>query len=227
VPVNNPVFQRYLNTQHTESDEEKRRRIQRLYEGKTQVGCHRELTDNERKLLQKLFKGRLNCEGIKIYHGYFWDATLFRDPAAFYNWAYGIETRAMVPFGTVCFPQHQWHEDYVGTDDESRFVHEMTHVLQGQQGLFMPWRKLTASIGVGFGFWGNSYLVDPDDIGRYRLRDFNIEQQAVIMQQYHLGTYNPFLDRAEFTIGNLETCRSWEQIIKDCELRTPYPLIHP
>ena len=90
--------------------------------------------------------------------------------------------RPFVPSGRLVV----WPADSAMTDFadaplwlRSVFVHELTHVWQAQNGVFLPFAKLKAGDGRG------AYAYDLDD-GR-GFSELNIEQQAMIVQHAYMA----------------------------------------
>jgi RHS repeat-associated protein len=154
----------------------------------------RPLTPGEIALLQDVFQGHLNTDGLYIIIGSF--------PLSGRN--------TVVPRYTPWFPPENYSSDF--SQETGRlyrhFIHEMTHVLQSQQGNY---NYVDATILKFYYFlsYENAYPFDLESLGR-PLYTFNLEQQAEIISMYF--TDNPYLRiprdyrcAAWVTIGDYQT----------------------
>ena len=91
----------------------------------------------------------------------------------------------MAPDGHI-YMHGCYHDDYAAQDAliRSHFIHEMAHVWQFQQGIFKPVAEaIRLSLQNGFNYnAAYAYRLD----GKKDLLDFNMEQQACIIQHYFL-----------------------------------------
>lgn len=100
---------------------------------------------------------------------------------------FGTFSRAFVPGRVlgrdwIIWPARHWREDLSQGDlhDRATLVHELVHVWQAQQGVFLPWAKLKAGDGP------TAYAYDCDD--HIQWDALNIEQQArVVEHRYRLS----------------------------------------
>jgi len=102
----------------------------------------------------------------------------------------GGTVNTMVPRYTPWFPPSNYLEDFSLGEPRSRrhFIHEMTHVLQSQNGnvnwIDGPFYALKGQYGDR-----SVYQYDRDRLGQ-PLWTFNFEQQAEIAAQYYIGDFN-------------------------------------
>ncbi|WP_146391966.1 RHS repeat-associated core domain-containing protein [Allorhodopirellula solitaria] len=148
----------------------------------------RSLTPGEVAMLNKFFEGHLNTDGLCVGIGKL-------HPFAGRN--------SITPRYTPWFPMSNYAEDFskADIDLQGHFIHEMTHVLQSQNGNFnvadffyhLAKNKLQ---------YGLTYYYDQDDLGQ-PLYMFNFEQQAKITEHYYEGA--GFHGR--FDEATMERCR--------------------
>jgi hypothetical protein len=123
----------------------------------------RRLTPGERELCAEVFGTGLDPFRVRLFSLPVW-------------------RRPFVPSGRlVVWPADSALGDFVTAPLwlQSVFVHEMTHVWQAQNGVFLPFAKLRAGDGRA------AYAYDLED-GR-GFSELNIEQQAMIVQHAYLA----------------------------------------
>jgi hypothetical protein len=86
----------------------------------------------------------------------------------------------------LSFPALNYSDDFSLEKDprkQSVFIHEMVHVWQHQNGLFLAWLAIKENLRCAFNYQSTyRYNLDPDKpLGKY-----NFEQQAAIVQDYFL-----------------------------------------
>ena len=124
----------------------------------------RALTPGERSLARSVFGEAIDYDRVRIANS---------------KWAF-FQPRhvAMAPLGNIHFhPRGNLYcEDFGCThaDEQGLFIHEMTHVWQYQQGLFLPLRRHP--------FCRYSYTLKPG----WPLKRYGIEQQAEIVRHAFL-----------------------------------------
>lgn len=140
----------------------------------------RSLTEGERALARTVFGAALELSTVRIV-------------------AAGRPfTRAFVPgraFGRcwIVWPAARLPDDLAGAPlgPRATFVHELVHVWQAQQGMWLPWAKLRAGDGPA------AYRYATDDGCRWSR--LNIEQQAMVVEHaYRLAQGAPAPAAAAF-----------------------------
>lgn len=109
----------------------------------------------------------------------------------------------MTPRFTPWFPPANYQDDF-SKAGRYHFIHEMTHVLQSQQG---NWNFIDApGLLVGNMFnYDNAYPYNFADLGK-PLHEFNMEQQANIVADYATGRFSgETLDRCKQTLQGFQT----------------------
>jgi RHS repeat-associated protein len=157
----------------------------------------RPLTPGEKDLLEVALAGHLDTEGLVVGIG-----GLFTQ---------NYEENAKTPYLTPWFPLHSYYDDFslAPLHAQGDFVHEMTHVLQTQQGNdnVEDWKWLVIFYA---GEYDASYKIDPDRYGE-PLWTFNMEQQAHIIENNHKGVYGKYAkelqEKVKQTIGDFQTQR--------------------
>lgn len=92
--------------------------------------------------------------------------------------------RAFVPGGALMvWPRAGWRDDFAAADTpldvQAVFVHELTHVWQAQNGVFLPLAKIKAGDGPG------AYAYDLGSETGFGA--MNIEQQAMVVEHAFLA----------------------------------------
>ncbi len=152
----------------------------------------RELTPGEIGMVLDVFQGHLDPDNVLIYNGR-------HNPFAGDN--------TLTPGTTIHFPPVSYRPDFFESDLEAHFVHELTHVLQTQQG---GTNVLTAG-----GLWvrnffnyRTSYKYNRSDLGR-PLWTFTMEQQAEIIAHHYILNRDfpshPLIPKYVETIGGFQT----------------------
>ncbi len=131
---------------------------------------HRGLTDGEKAMLRPIFRDGIDYDAVQIIHA----AHPFQPSDAY-----------MAPRGHIYAPGHLFREDWSAADvnavARAELVHEMTHVWQfanGEDVLVEGVENLIASRGN----YERVYRYTLD--ARRDLTDYNIEQQAAILEDY-------------------------------------------
>ena len=136
---------------------------------------HRGLTDGEKSMLWPIFRDGIDYDAVQIIHA----AHPFQPSDAY-----------MAPRGHIYAPGHLFKEDWAGPDvsavSRAELVHEMTHVWQFANGVDILVEGVEQLIA-NRGSYAKAY--------RYELRpnkdlvDYNIEQQAAILEDYYRIRY--------------------------------------
>lgn len=134
-------------------------------------GAHpsgRPLTDKERVLVRYVFRDAINLDIVRIHNRKWW-------------W-FQPRKITMAPDGHLWFhPSNElFCDDFCDQNLalQGLFIHEMTHVWQYQQGIFLPLKRHP--------FCRYDYSLKPGwSLGRY-----GIEQQAEIIRHYFLLKHN-------------------------------------
>jgi len=136
---------------------------------------HRGLTDGEKSMLWPIFREGIDYDAVQIIHA----AHPFQPSDAY-----------MAPRGHIYAPGHLFKEDWAGPDvsavSRAELVHEMTHVWQfanGDEVLVEGVEQLIATRGDYDKAY--RYMLDPFN----DLMDYNIEQQAAILEDYYRIRY--------------------------------------
>jgi len=160
----------------------------------------RHLTPGEIELLQCVFQGHLNTDGLVVIEGKF-------------PFSQGGNT--VTPRYTPWFLPQNYSDDFSqlpGSDWRyGHFIHEMTHVLQSQQGNWNQIDFLYHYFGNSFDY-GATYGFDFEQLGQ-PLYTFNFEQQAQIIQWY-MTDPNRIPD---------DYRRAWEQTLQGFQTQPPGP----
>jgi hypothetical protein len=124
----------------------------------------RPLTVRERALAESVFGGALDYHIIRIHNRRWW---WFQPPSV-----------TMAPDGHLWFhPQSKlFCDDFCdsGLEQQGLFIHELVHVWQHQQGIFLPLRRHL--------FSRYDYSLKPG----WKLHQYGIEQQAEIVKHIFL-----------------------------------------
>jgi len=119
-----------------------------------------------------------------------------------------VTDNTMTPRYTPWFPAANYSNDFSGNVSNQlhhHFIHEMSHVLQSQNGNYNwldgPYFAIRYASQ-----YGNTYPYDNNDLGR-PLSDFNFEQQADIIADYFTGNIIPqqYQNAAWQTIEGFDT----------------------
>jgi hypothetical protein len=136
---------------------------------------HRGLTDGEKRMLYPIFRDGIDYDAIQIIHA----AHPFQPSDSY-----------MAPRGHIYAPGHLFREDWAGPDvsavSRAELVHEVTHIWQFANGvdiLVEGVEQLLATRGDYDSAY--RYFLTPDR----DLMDFNIEQQASILEDYYRIRY--------------------------------------
>jgi RHS repeat-associated protein len=155
----------------------------------------RPLTPGEVDLLQCIFQGHLNTDGLVVIEGTF-------------PFSQGGNT--VTPRYTAWFPPANYAGDFSQVSDwrYGHFIHEMTHVLQSQQGNWNQTDFLYLFLANGFTY-ESTYIFDFERLGQ-PLHTFSFEQQADIIKMYFtnapaLATPIDYRERAWLTIQGFQT----------------------
>jgi nucleotide-binding universal stress UspA family protein len=147
-------------------------------------GDSRPLTPGEIALAKRIFGDSLNYDDVRIQNGKdspLWKASAYLGEKC---GAQNICCRAQTFGSTIFMPQDQYHDDYSRGDDSDRslFVHEITHAWQFQNMQVVAGvRTVVDAVNLGSYDAVYGYKLDPKkDLG-----DYNVEQQACIMEAYH------------------------------------------
>jgi len=148
----------------------------------TVKGNARELTPGEIKMCGPIFKNSIFYSNVRIHKGEWLPFDMQPDDTA------------MSPNGEIYFPTGKFQEDFsqaLDIKDKGWFVHEMTHVWQWNRGY-------RGRIVVKGGLYGLAALVfgqkriygyDAKTDKNKKFSDFNMEQQADIIEHYFRAKY--------------------------------------
>jgi hypothetical protein len=136
---------------------------------------HRGLTDGEKLLLWPIFRDGIDYDAIQIIHA----AHPFQPSDAY-----------MAPRGHIYAPGHLFREDWAAPDvsavARAELVHEITHVWQFANGMDILVEGVEQLIGARGNYDKTyRYILRPD----LDLTDYNIEQQASIVEDYYRIRY--------------------------------------
>lgn len=164
---------------------------------------HRGLTAGEKALLQPLFRDGINYDAVQIIHA----AHPFQPSDAY-----------MAPRGHIYAPGHLFKEDWSSPDvsavARAELVHEMTHVWQFANGVDVFVEGVEQLIATR-GSYDRAYRYELD---MFRdLTDYNIEQQAAILEDYYRIRYEGLhpveLGNQGLSIGRREEL--YESVLRD------------
>ena len=135
----------------------------------------RPLTAGERAIVGRVFGPSVDCDRVRIHNR---------------RWLVLAQPRdsGMAPRGHVYMHGLAWRDDYAaaGTMHRAWFVHEMTHVWQYQNRVCVPlWAGASQMLRTGFRY-GRCYDYRAD--AARDLLDYNLEQQARIVEHWYLAT---------------------------------------
>lgn len=130
------------------------------------IGAQRRLTEGEIAVGRVVFDDEIDWPSVRIAQA---------------PW---LGFGAMAPFGgLIIFSKWRAPEDFARAQvgEQGWFVHELAHVWQSTQGMFLPALKLGA-------LGKSAYAYKPRKIAS--LRDYNIERQAEIVRHLWLARMN-------------------------------------
>jgi type VI secretion system secreted protein VgrG len=133
----------------------------------------RRLTPGEIKLARSVFGDSIEYKNVHISN----KSIPFVQP----------ENAAMTLMSDILMHNH-YREDYSTAPAQARglFIHEMTHVWQAQNKVKLP---VTAALGLQLKNRFNYQAAYPFLLDKKKdLTDYNLEQQASILQEYYLAT---------------------------------------
>ena len=132
---------------------------------------HRGLTDGEKTMLLPIFRDGIEYDVVQIIHA----AHPFQPSDAY-----------MAPRGHIYAPGHLFREDWSAPDvsaiSRAELVHEMTHVWQFANGIDVFVEGVEQLIATR-GAYDRAYRYNLEP--RRDLVDYNIEQQAAILEDYY------------------------------------------
>lgn len=144
----------------------------------------RPLTAGEIAMARLVFKDSINYSTVRIYNEEYLP--------------FGLQPNktAMTPNGSMYFNPDYFVQDYSSVDDRGKkmwFIHEMTHIWQYQLGYSVTWQGFWTGITGGYIF-DRAYKINPTDTKDSQDKnktfcDFNLEQQAKIIEQYYGAKY--------------------------------------
>ena len=148
------------------------------------LGGGRGLSADEIKLAQTMFKTSIDYNKVLIHKGKYFDLPL------------GItqpDNTFMTPNGEIYAPPNVYSSDYGGESDELKaiIIHEMTHIWQWQRNI-----KNVKTAAAGEFIW---HGLDYDAAYYYKLqeyvdlKEFGLEQQATIVEDYYRVFITPRL----------------------------------
>lgn len=165
----------------------------------------RPLTEGEVTLARSVFGDSIDYGSVKI------------SDQKFMGLPFLPEGTAMAPNGSLYMPGC-YREDYSAEDTigQSLFIHEMTHVWQYQNKVLNP-IPTAAKLAVRHKFnysAAYAYTLDEDK----DLLDYNMEQQATIVQDYFTmktdGYYYDWWGRCENDCSDREKLRLFEKVLE-------------
>lgn len=143
----------------------------------------RPLTAGEVDMARLIFKDSIDYSTVRVHN------------EEYLPFGLQFNDTAMTPNGSMYFNPDYFVQDF-STETEGNkmwFIHEMTHVWQYQLGYSVSWRGFWLAVTGGY-FGRRAYIIDPTDSkdspDRYKtLPDFNMEQQAIIVEKYFEAKY--------------------------------------
>lgn len=128
-----------------------------------QPRIERRITAAELGESRPIFRNAINYSDFKIIRGYYF--------------ALQPDNTAMAPNGNIYFPPKIYHDDFtIRVGAMALLLHEMTHVWQVQNGVWLITRRLFWDFG------DYDYVLDPAK----RLQDYKVEEQGSIIEDYYL-----------------------------------------
>ncbi|MGR4051184.1 type IV secretion protein Rhs [Kosakonia cowanii] len=167
-------------------------------------GFSRRLTLGEKKLASSVFGETISYDSVLIHC----DSSL---PFGLQN-----EEYVMTPNGEIYYRKMLYRADFSNEPPPTKhvFIHEMTHVLQYQRGMWVRFK--------GLGSWAASYKYRLDKL---RLADYPMEQQASIVADYfYLKTYGEIeffklAGRELIGVVDKNTLAKYEPIIRSAGIK--------
>jgi len=143
--------------------------------------AERLLTDAEKDLARQVFDGALPYEAIYLSNGLGLGRRPYTIPHPLHLGSYVIH------IGDETFPDATNASLVVlGQTADSVFIHELTHVWQGANRRH-AFDYILDSVYHQVRFGSHAYDLNQDDVGKKRWREFNAEQQAMIVQNWYLA----------------------------------------
>ncbi len=144
----------------------------------TPINSYRHLTNGEIEMVRLIFSNAIDYDKVRIYNkGYL---------------PFGLQkvNVAMSPNGNIYFSPQKFIEDFSIASKEKKmwFMHEMTHVWQYQMGHKVFFNGLKIALSGGYKT-GNIYEFTPTISAKKLLSHFNMEQQAVMVEEYFAVKY--------------------------------------
>jgi len=132
----------------------------------TAQGAARGLTPGEMGMARHLFGDSIDYGRVKVHNAEYLPFGMQRNDTV------------MTPNGEMYFPKDIFEEDFSSEDqrDQHLFMHEMTHVWQGQMGMFVRLR--------GLGSWAARYKYRLSV--KKKLSNYGMEQQASLLSDYYI-----------------------------------------
>lgn len=166
----------------------------------------RPLTQGEIALARKIFGNKIDYTKVKVIH----------------NKAYFFQQRGriMTPDGNIYAPDKSYSTDYFtkATPDgrtllstQALFLHEMTHVWQSQQGMWVKTRGLN-----------RTYDYNLDEVGAELFTNYGIEQQAMLVQDYYTLSNLGNIYHGGQQVKNPPPLANYEKVLKE-----EFPLTPP
>jgi len=143
----------------------------------------RPLTAGEVAMARLIFKDSINYSTVKIHNEEYLP--------------FGLQDNdtAMTPNGSMYFNPDYYVHDFSKEKENTKmwFVHEMAHVWQYQLGYSVTWQGFWIAVTGGY-IGRRAYNIDTTDHKdspdkNKTLPDFNLEQQAIILEQYYAAKY--------------------------------------
>lgn len=166
----------------------------------------RPLTSGEIKLARSVFGDSIDYGSVRI------------SPEKFGGMDFLPEGTAMAPNGNLFMPGC-YKEDYAAESvaTQSLFIHEMTHVWQYQNKVLAPIVE-AAKLNVAHKFnYAAAYAYTLDE--KKDLLDYNMEQQASIVQDYfalkHIGGKHGYRGNCENACDDAEKKRLFEKVLEN------------
>jgi len=145
----------------------------------------RPLTAGEVEMARLVFKDSIDYSAVRVHNEEYLP--------------FGLQPNntAMTPNGSMYFNPDNYVQDFsILTKDPGAqmwFIHEMVHVWQHQLGYSVFWKGFWISVTGGY-LGKRAYKIDPTDSenspDKHKIfSDFNLEQQAKIIEQYYGAKY--------------------------------------
>lgn len=145
----------------------------------------RPLTAGEVAMTRLIFKDSIDYSKVRVHN------------EEYLPFGLQFNDTAMTPNGSMYFNQDHYVQDFSTVKDNPGakmwFMHEMTHVWQYQLGYSVTWQGFWTGITGGY-FRDRAYKINPTDHKdspdkNKSFSDFNLEQQAKIIEQYYGAKY--------------------------------------